>query len=51
MAILDEHKDILLQGLYGEIFGDSWYIDAGASSHMTSSKLFLITYMIQRKVL
>ena len=40
MAILDEHKDILLQGLYGEIFGDSWYLDAGASSHMTSSKFF-----------
>ena len=40
MAILDEFDDILLPGLYGDISKDSWYLNKGASSHMTGIKTY-----------
>ena len=38
--ILDEHADVLLQGMSGSPIDDMWYLDIGASSHMTSMKTF-----------
>ena len=41
MAVLNEFDDILLQGFYGDISKDSWYLSKGASSHMTGIKTYL----------
>ena len=40
VVILDEHADVLLQGTSGSPIDDMWYLDIGASSHMTSMKTF-----------
>ena len=40
MVLADEHADVLLQGMNSSPIHDMWYLDTGASSHMTSMKTF-----------
>ena len=40
MVLADEHADVLLQGMNGSPIDDMWYLDRGASSHMTGIKTF-----------
>ena len=38
--LADEHADMLLQGMNGSPIDDMWYLETGASSHMTGMKTF-----------
>ena len=40
MVVADEHADVLLQGMNDSPIDDMWYLDMGASNHMTSMKTF-----------
>ena len=40
MVLADEHADVLLHGMNSSPIDDMWYLDTGASSHMTSMKNF-----------
>ena len=40
MVLVDEHADMLLQGMNGSHIDDKWHLDMGASSHMSSMKTF-----------
>ena len=40
MVRADEHPDVLLQGMNSSPIDDMWYLDTGASSHMTCMKTF-----------
>ena len=40
IELVDEHADVLLQGMNSSPIDDMWYLDTGASSHMISVKTF-----------
>ena len=40
MVLVDEHADVLLQGMSGSPIDDMWYLDTGTSIHMIGMKTF-----------
>ena len=40
MVIADEHENVLLQGMSDSLIYYMWYLDTGASIHITSMKTF-----------
>ena len=45
MVLANDHTHMLLQGMSGSPIDDMWYLDTGASSHMTSMKTFYQSLM------
>ena len=40
IVLADEHADMLLQGMNSSPIDDMWYLDIGASIHITGMKTF-----------